>query len=85
MEYKTVVLCLKLLTCLIVQRSLGNIFYTYVQTYDTLKTDKLRNYEKLKVKIKRVELDLQIAQHLMSIRKFFHSKFQTLIHTRRDL
>ena len=31
MKFKTVVLCLKLLTCLIVQRSFGNI-YIYIYT-----------------------------------------------------
>ena len=31
MKFKTVILCLKLLTCLIVQRSFGNILFDYVQ------------------------------------------------------
>ena len=30
MKFKTVVLCLKLLTCLIVQRSFGSILDTYI-------------------------------------------------------
>ena len=58
MKFKTVVLCLKLLTCLIVQRSFGNILYDYVQKYNTFKTDTLRKYEKLKIKIRKAELDL---------------------------
>ena len=58
MKFKTFALCLKLLTCLIVQRSFGNILYDYVQKYNTLKTDTLRKYEKLKIKIRKAELDL---------------------------
>ena len=58
MKFKAVVLCLKLLTCLIVQGSLGNILYDYVQKYDTLPTETLRKYEKLKITIRKAELDL---------------------------
>ena len=58
MKFKTVVLCLKLLACLIVQRSFGNILYDYVQKYNTLKTETLRKYEKLKIKIRKAELIL---------------------------
>ena len=57
MKFKTVVLCLKLLTCLIVQRSFGSILYDYVQKYNTLKMDTLRKYEKLKIKIRKAELE----------------------------
>ena len=58
MKFKIVVLCLKLLKCLIVQRSFGNILYDYVQKYNTLKTDSLRKYEKVKIKIWKADLDL---------------------------
>ena len=63
MKFKTVVLCLKLLmlTCLIVQRSFGSILYNYVQKYNTLKTDTLRNNEKLKINIRKAELDLTLS------------------------
>ena len=50
--------CLKLLTCLIVQRSCGNLLYDYVQKYNPLKMDRLRKYEKFKMKIRKAELDL---------------------------
>ena len=54
---KSVVLFLKIISLFIVQRNFGNIIYDYVQKYDTLKTDQLRKYEKLKTKIRKAELD----------------------------
>ena len=57
MKFKTFALCLNVLPCLIVQRSFGNILYDYVQKKENLK--KLRSYEKLKIKISKVEFDLK--------------------------
>ena len=67
MIFKTVVLCLKLLACLIVQRSFGNILYDYVQKYNTLRTETLRKYEKLKIKIRKVELDLTFLTNCQTL------------------
>ena len=43
---------------LIVQRSFGSILYDYVQKYNTLKMKTIRKNEKLKIKIRKAELDL---------------------------
>ena len=57
-KIKAVVLFLKIISWFIVQRNFGNVIYDYVRKYDdTLKIEQLRKYEKLKVKIKKAELD----------------------------
>ena len=57
----------------IVQRNFGNVIYDYVQKYDTLKIEQLRKYEKLKIKIRKAELDamfLRICQIFNATSKF---------------
>ena len=76
MKFKTVVLCLKLLTCLIVQRSFGNILYDYVQKYNTLPTETLRTYEKLKITSRKAELDLTFLTNCQTLNVY--PKFLTL-------
>ena len=76
MKFKTVVLCLKLLTCLIVQRSFGNILYDYVQKYNTLSTETLRKYKKLKITIRKAELDLTFLTNCQTLNVY--PKFLTL-------
>ena len=56
-NFKSVVLFLKTISLFIVQRNFGNIRYDYVQKYDTLKIEQLRKYEKVKVKIRKADLD----------------------------
>ena len=56
-NFKSVVLFSKIILLFIVQRNFGNIIYDYVQKYDTLKIEQLRKYEKLKIKIRKAELD----------------------------
>ena len=75
MKFKTVLLCLKLLACLIVERSFGNILYDYVQKYNTLKTETLRKYEKLKIKIRKAELDLTFLTNCQTLNVY--AKFLT--------
>ena len=58
---------------LLIPLSFGNILYDYVQKYNTLKTETLRKYEKLKIKIRKAELDLTFltnCQTLNVYRKF---------------
>ena len=76
MKFKTVVLCLKLLTCLIAQRSFGNILYNYVQKYNTLPTETLRTYEKLKITSRKAELDLTFLTNCQTLNVY--PKFLTL-------
>ena len=76
MKFKTLVLCLKLLTCLIVQRSFGNILYDYVQKYNTLPTETLRKYEKLKITSRKAELDLTFLTNCQTLNVY--PKFLTL-------
>ena len=73
MKFKTLVLCLKLLTCLIVQRSFGNILYDYVQKYNTLPTETL---EKLKITSRKAELDLTFLTNCQTLNVY--PKFLTL-------
>ena len=57
----------------IVQRNFGNVIYDYVQKYDTLKIEQLRKYKKLKIKIRKAELDamfLRICQIFNATSKF---------------
>ena len=56
-NFKLVMLFLKIISLFIVQRSFGNITYDYVQKYDTLKIGLLRKYEKVKIKIRKAKLD----------------------------
>ena len=53
--------------------SFGNILYDYVQKYNTLKTETLRKYEKLKIKIRKAKLHFTFLtnfQTLNAYRKF---------------
>ena len=45
------------------QRNFGNIIYNCVQKYDTLKIEQLRKYEKLKIKIRKAELDVMFLRN----------------------
>ena len=65
----------KLLTCLVVQRSFSNILYNFVQKYNTLKTDTFRRYEKLKIKIRKAELDLTFLTYCQT--RYVYPKFLT--------
>ena len=56
-NFKSVVLFLKIISLLIVQKNFGNIIYDYIQKNDSLKIEQLRRYEKLKIKIRKGELD----------------------------
>ena len=62
-NFKRVVLFLKIISLFIVQRNFGNIIYDYVQKYNTLKIEQLRKYEKLKIKIRKAELDVTFLKN----------------------
>ena len=51
----------------IVQRNFCNILYDYVQKYNILKTETLRKYGKLKIKILRAELDLTFLTNCQTL------------------
>ena len=70
MKFKAVVLCLKLLTCLIVQRSFDNVLYDCVQKYNTLKMDTLRKYKKVKIKIRKAELNLTLLTNCQTVNAY---------------
>ena len=50
-------LFLKIISLFIVQKIFGHIIYDYLQKYDRLKIEELRKYEKLKIRIRKAELD----------------------------
>ena len=70
MKFKAVVLCLKLLTCLIVQRSFDNVLYDCVQKYNTLKMDTLRKYKKVKIKIRKAGLGLTFLTNCQTVNAY---------------
>ena len=75
-NFKPVVLFLKIISLFIAQRNFGNITYDYVQKYDTLKIGLLRKYEKVKIKIRKAKLD---APFLKTFQTFnVTSKFLTI-------
>ena len=70
------VLFLKIISLFTVQRNFGDIIYDYVQKYKTLKIEQLRKYEKLKIKIRKFELDVTFLKNCQT----FHvtPKFLTI-------
>ena len=45
----------------------GNILYDYVQIHDNLKTNKLKKYEKLKIKIRKTQLNLTFLTNYQAL------------------
>ena len=57
-NFKVVVLFIKILTCFISHRTFGNVIYDIVQKYSQLSTSKLRKLKKLSIKLKKADLDI---------------------------
>ena len=57
------------------QWNFGNIIYDYVQNYVTLKIEQLTKYEKLKIKIRKAELDATFLRNCQTFN--VTSKFLT--------
>ena len=57
-NFKVVVLFIKMLTCFLSHRTFGNVIYDIVQKYSQLSTSKLRKLEKLSIKLKKADLDI---------------------------
>ena len=57
-NFKVVVLFIKILTCFISHRTFGNVIYDIVQKYSQLSTSKLRKLEKLSIKLKKADPDI---------------------------
>ena len=75
-NFKTVVLFLKIISLLIVQRNFGNIIYDYIQKCNTLKIEQLRKCEKLKIMIRKAELDVTLLKNYQTFN--VTSKFLTI-------
>ena len=58
--YKIFVLCSKLLTCLIVQRSFDKTLHDYIQKYHTLNADKLIYKKNIKDKDQESGIRLKV-------------------------
>ena len=83
-NFKPVALFLKIISLFIVQRNFGNIIYDYVQKYNTLKIEQLRKYEKLKIKIRKAELDVTFLKNCQTLNvtpKFLTINLQILVYT----
>ena len=57
-NFKVVVLFIKMLTCFLSHRTFGNVIYDIVQKYSQLSTSKLRKLEKLSIKLKKADPDI---------------------------
>ena len=57
-NFKAVVLFIRILACFILQRTFGNVIYDIVQKYSELSTSKLCKLEKLSIKLKTADLDI---------------------------
>ena len=57
-NFKVVILFVRVLTCFISQRTFGNVIYNIVQKYSELSTSKLRKLQKLSIKLEKPDLDI---------------------------
>ena len=57
-NFKVVILFIRVLTCFISQRTFGNVIYNIVQKYSELSTSKLRKLQKLSIKLEKPDLDI---------------------------
>ena len=80
-NFKPVVLFLKIISLFTVQRSFGNIIYDYVQNYNALKIEQLRKYEKLKIEIMKAELDVTFLKNCQTSNVTPKLIYQMLVHT----
>ena len=73
-NFKVVVLFIKILTFFTSHRTFGNVIYDIVRKYSQLSTSKLRKLKKLSIKLKKADLDIifyQTAKFLMLYRNFW--------------
>ena len=56
--FKKIVLFLKVIVCLLAQRTFGNAIHNIVLEYDSLDKSKLPQFKKLSIKLKKADLDL---------------------------
>ena len=57
-NFKAVILFIRVLTCFISHRTFGNVIYNIVQKYSELSTSKLRKLQKLSIKLEKPDLDI---------------------------
>ena len=62
-DIKNVVLFLKLIVCLSVQQTFENVIHSNVLKYDSLDKSRLRQFEKLSIKLKKADLDLTLLSN----------------------
>ena len=62
-DIKNVVLFLKLIVCLLVQQTFENVIHSNVLKYDSLDKSRLRQFEKLSIKLKKADLDLTLLSN----------------------
>lgn len=56
-----------IVSCVKFMLNFGNILYDYVQIHDNLKTNKLKKYEKLKIKIRKTQLNLTFLTNYQAL------------------
>ena len=62
-HFKTFVLYLYLITCLLLHRKFGNIIHDIVQKYENVDLSQLRKLEKISIKIGKAELDIRFLKN----------------------
>ena len=62
-NFKTVVLFIRILTCFISHRTFGNVTCDIVQKYSKLPTSKLHKLEKLSIKRKKANLNITFVSN----------------------
>ena len=62
-KFKSVVVFFKILTCLLSSRSFGNIIHDIATEYDHINIADLRKLEKISIRSRKAELDLNFLRH----------------------
>ena len=72
-KLKLIASYVRLITCLLLHRNIGNIVYDIVQKYENVEVFQLQKLEMLSIKTRKAELDIKfrvIVKYLMLYRNF---------------
>ena len=62
-KLKLIASYVRLITCLLLHRNIGNIIYDIVQKYENVEVFQLRKLERLSIKIEKAELDIKFLHN----------------------
>ena len=72
-KLKLIASYVRLITCLLLHRNIGNIVYDIVQKYENVEVFQLQKLEMLSIKTRKAELDIKfrvIVKYLMLYQNF---------------